>query len=180
MEVAQKRKVLVVEDNLFDQIRFRRMIKKIDPQATVDISCDAESAERMIDRSARKEHRKYDLILSDYQLYGEKSGWELSEFCKEKHPRLKFVLTSGQEDRDIIFSSKRTMFKIPYISKSLLLEEYINQLNQILCPSAAPQLKKSEFENSFLKLKSYLLNRYTLFYIPSLILSVIWPFHTAS
>jgi len=84
--------ILVVEDDVSLQPIVRRMVRKLDPDATIEWATDVDNAITLIDGH---HDQRYDLILADVILDGDRSGLDLIRECEVKKIASSCVVTSG-------------------------------------------------------------------------------------
>ena len=91
METAVRPIALVVEDDYF---QCEEITGLLEANAMQVIRCDtAEAAELVIARTGLE----LELLVTDVELAGQKTGLELAEFARQMFPKLKIVVTSGTE-----------------------------------------------------------------------------------
>jgi DNA-binding NtrC family response regulator len=95
-----QRRILIVEDDLAIRPALERMIRKINPEVTIDWTTRAEEAFALLADTRRLESRKqpYHVVLSDISRAGEKSGLDLVDDCHARRIPANFILTSGNPD----------------------------------------------------------------------------------
>lgn len=75
-EMTPHKKFLVVEDDLIIQPLWDRIIRAIDPNASIRWSTSEEGAEKLIEDKL-KSHDHFDFIIADIMLSGKKTGVDL-------------------------------------------------------------------------------------------------------
>ena len=85
------RNALIAEDNPEQRLLLIRLLKSIDP--TIQIRT-AESYEDAVAHLADR-NLKFDWLLSDLILAGEKTGVDLFKYCRQALPKTKIALISG-------------------------------------------------------------------------------------
>ena len=91
MESAIKPIALVVEDDYFQSEQIAELLEANNMQV---IRCDsAEAAELVIARTGLE----LELLITDVELAGSKTGLELATFAQRMFPRLKIVVVSGSK-----------------------------------------------------------------------------------
>ena len=89
MGSAIKPIAVVVEDDYFQCEEITELLEANDMQV---IRCDtAEAAELVVARTGLE----LELLVTDVELGGRKTGLQLAEFAREMFPSLKIVVTSG-------------------------------------------------------------------------------------
>ncbi|MBS1963228.1 MAG: response regulator [Bdellovibrionales bacterium] len=120
---------LVVEDDPMIYPLIKAMFNKLNPQTTLEFADSAEkAAELLLGPSAKK----YDVILSDLQLAGQKSGVDLVKEVYFKTGRTPFVLTTGKEDYNT---------HLPFLKKPLRYEDFAERIGPFLTGDAAAPKK---------------------------------------
>jgi len=104
MGQAIKPIAIVVEDDYFQCEALRELLESNDMQV---IRCDsAEAAELVVARTGLE----LELLVTDVELAGAKTGLELAQFARAMFPNLKIVVVSGQQiggiPSDIAFLQK--------------------------------------------------------------------------
>jgi DNA-binding NtrC family response regulator len=89
------RRILVVDDDLSIQPIIQGMIRKMNPNSSIDWSTSAEDALELM-----RHNPAYHLVLSDIMLEGKKSGIDLVETCWRKRIGANFILISGNTHVD--------------------------------------------------------------------------------
>lgn len=94
MESAVKPIAVVVEDDFFQSEQISEVLEAHNMQV---IRCDnAEAAELVVARTGLE----LELLITDVELAGSKTGLELARFAQRMFPRLKIVVVSGTR-RDV-------------------------------------------------------------------------------
>lgn len=90
METAIKPIAVVVEDDYFQCEQIREILEANKMQV---IRCDsAEAAELIVARTGLE----LELLITDVELAGEKTGLELARFARQQFPKLKIIIVSGK------------------------------------------------------------------------------------
>ena len=99
--MAEKIRVLHVEDNPDHALLIRRSLEKQDPGLEVVTAASAEEALELM----QGEH--VDVVLSDYALGGGMNGLDLLREIRERDPRLPFILLTGQGNEEVAANALR-------------------------------------------------------------------------
>jgi FixJ family two-component response regulator len=114
MGQAIKPIAVVVEDDYFQCEALRELLESNDMQV---IRCEsAEAAELVVARTGLE----LELLVTDVELAGTKSGLELAKFAREMFPNLKIVVVSGQQIGGV--PSDMTFLQKPWQPLELLRE----------------------------------------------------------
>ena len=88
------KRIIVIEDDHACETILRRVIRSLDPEATIDWEESAEEALFALGR----EHaagREYDLIIADIFLSGKTTGLEFWESYRDRFPKTPILITSS-------------------------------------------------------------------------------------
>jgi response regulator of citrate/malate metabolism len=124
-------RVLMVEDDLCLKSIMIRTMQKIDPKAKVDWVVTAEKGMNMITERVLADER-YDLIVADIGLPGEKSGLDLWQYCKAVCPETSFVFSSGMPVDRFLTILRDEMICPPLLSKPFSTGECQQVLTALL------------------------------------------------
>jgi FixJ family two-component response regulator len=114
MGQAIKPIAVVVEDDYFQCEALRELLESNDMQV---IRCEsAEAAELVVARTGLE----LELLVTDVELAGTKSGLELAKFARAMFPDLKIVVVSGQQIGGV--PSDMTFIQKPWRPLELLRE----------------------------------------------------------
>src|SRR5688572_25155342 len=91
--LANKKNILVVEDDAFWQLEIARNINKIEENCHIDFATAADEAIGLLEND-----QNYSLIVADHYLEGGKTGYELWSDCKDRGIDVPFLLTSGSQN----------------------------------------------------------------------------------
>jgi CheY-like chemotaxis protein len=91
---APQRKLLIVDDDPSIRPLMSAMIQKINPNSEIDWVASAEEALSRI-QSRMASRMAYDVVLTDVNLGGGKSGLELAESCFASRIRSSLILMTG-------------------------------------------------------------------------------------
>ena len=86
-------RVLIVEDDPILQKCIQFCLKQEGYE--VEVSCSQEEAEMKL------RGNRYDLIITDYQLRGEKTGLELLAFLNNRSHKTPVIMISGSKKREL-------------------------------------------------------------------------------
>lgn len=110
---ATKPIAVVVEDDYFQCEQIRELLEANEMQV---IRCDsAEAAELVVARNGLE----LELLVTDVELAGSKSGLELAEFARGMFPELKIIVVSGSK-REV--AHDMTFLEKPWTPLELLRE----------------------------------------------------------
>lgn len=134
-------RILVVEDDFSLVPLLDKMIRAIVPNSTIDWASSAEEAYRLIEMKSEKIDRKpqkYNLVLTDFHLSGNKTGFDLVRDCALNDIGANFVMTSADDK----IKTNLPFLKKPFRKEDLKskIQEFIafNPLEQISVQSAGP------------------------------------------
>jgi DNA-binding NtrC family response regulator len=113
--MGQKKHILIVEDDLSIYPVLTRMVRRLNPDASVDFFDSAEAALISMEETGRT----YSAILSDINLAGYKSGIEFTSECYFNSAPIPCVLTSSQPCADSV---------LPFLAKPYRYEEFFKRL----------------------------------------------------
>ena len=114
MGQAIKPIAVVVEDDYFQCEALRELLESNDMQV---IRCEsAEAAELVVARTGLE----LELLVTDVELSGAKTGLELAKFARSQFPDLKIIVVSGQQIGGI--PSDMTFIQKPWRPLELLRE----------------------------------------------------------
>lgn len=115
-----EKRVLVIDDDLYQIPVLDDFIKEINPYAIVDWEYDAARAISRIEMAAqRQDEPMYDLIVSDIVLEGELTGVDILQYCHRYTPKTRAILISGQNHALLKKKFGKLLNMIDFIEKPL-------------------------------------------------------------
>lgn len=131
-EAQSKKRILIVEDELFWQLVFEKSLKKIDDQLELLFAASADEALKLI-----LENDPFDLIIADQNLRGIKTGLDLWDHLVELQspdsqalPVVPYILMSGTEKSE--FFEKLMPYREQAVPRYIEKPASVNQLSQQL------------------------------------------------
>lgn len=121
--MIQEKNILVVEDDVTVYPILTRMIHRMNPNAHVQFAASAEAAEIQL----KGFRQKFDVILSDIGLAGEKTGFDLLNNCHFEIAPIPVVLTSG---------TRHPLVAAPFLIKPFRYENVFEKLSPYLNQNA--------------------------------------------
>ncbi len=85
------RQALIAEDNPAQQLLLRKLVSTLDPELRIQVVDSYDGAVAALSDSTSR----FEWVLSDLFLIGEKTGVDLYKFCKSAHPGTQVALISG-------------------------------------------------------------------------------------
>lgn len=123
-----RKKFLVVEDDLGAQLLWERIIDIVDPKAVIRWATSEEGAEKLIRERARMGD-DFDIVVTDVLLAGEKTGIDLWKRYGDGHSQFLFVSGIGRRK----FTEMTGKWEDEY---PLLMQKPLNAKDCILCMRA--------------------------------------------
>lgn len=115
-----EKRVLVIDDDLYQIPVLDDFIKELNPYAIVDWEYDAARAISRIEMAAeRQDEPMYDLIVSDIVLEGELTGVDILQYCHRYTPKTRAILISGQNHALLKKKFGKLLNMIDFIEKPL-------------------------------------------------------------
>lgn len=126
LEVLEKPRILVVEDDLENQKFLRIFLKR---KFVVDLCDSAEEFYQLMDEN------KYDIILMDISLRGGKDGLQITTELREKEatkniPIIGLSAHAFQRDKDNAYKAGVDAFLTKPVESNYLLETLVKALEQ--------------------------------------------------
>lgn len=115
-----EKRVLVIDDDLYQIPVLDDFIKELNPYAIVDWEYDAARAISRIEMAAqRQDEPMYDLIVSDIVLEGDLTGVDILQYCHRYTPKTRAILISGQNHALLKKKFGKLLNMIDFIEKPL-------------------------------------------------------------
>ncbi len=120
LSTKMEKRVLVIDDDLYQIPVLDDFIKEINPYAIVDWEYDAARAISRIEMAAqRQDEPMYDLIVSDIVLEGDLTGVDILQYCHRYTPKTRAILISGQNHALLKKKFGKLLNMIDFIEKPL-------------------------------------------------------------
>lgn len=123
-----KMKILVVEDQPQAMMLITMILKELNTGQVITAS-DGAAALELLDQAEQAE-RPVDLIISDW-IMPQKSGLELLQEARRRHPDIPFVMVTANADARSIDAAKKHGVN-SYITKPYTLEEVEYKLKALV------------------------------------------------
>ncbi len=129
-------KILVVEDDIFNQKFLKEMFKKININITV--ASNGKEALEIINKN------KFDVILMDIEM-PQLNGIETVKIIRKTNKHVKIIGLTGHEDEEIKNEILKAGFN-DYLSKPIEFDELLNKINSLLS-------EKEKISNSIINIE---------------------------
>lgn len=116
-------RLLLIEDDPDIIPLFVRVLRKVDPVASLIWTLDSEAGIALIETGL------CDAVIADYAIEGAATGWALSQLCRARAPGLPFGLTSALPLRSAEQSG------MPFLAKPFAMRE-VESFLRVLLPGA--------------------------------------------
>ena len=127
--VSQKRRVLVVEDDLGAQLTIMRVLRSIDQEIEIDTVATADDAFSMIESGVPRPGAMYDMVLADIYTPGELDGLSLWFRCQMRYPMIPFIMVSGMTTEHYFDTFGSDQVVPAYLEKPFMPQE----CRQLIC-----------------------------------------------
>jgi len=92
MNIQEQRCVLVVEDDIYMESIFKKIIHSIDPTLKVLWATSADEAQAVVQSRTPD---SFKLIIADYHLKGPRTGYDFWRGCRHHFPSIAFAFVSS-------------------------------------------------------------------------------------
>jgi CheY-like chemotaxis protein len=123
---TNSKRILIVEDDLTVQPLLEVMIQKISPGTQVEWSTSAEDAFDRLSSVQSSDESPYSVVLSDVNLSGSKSGFDLVDECFSNEVPANFIMSSGADTLDT---------HLPFLPKPYKFVDVKRELSPYLTPT---------------------------------------------
>jgi CheY-like chemotaxis protein len=121
--------VLIVEDDVMMQAQFMSLVRTLDYEVNIEKVTKAEDAKRLLE-GENFEH--YDLIIADNFLEGSETGLDLWRYCRQHHPEVRFILTSGEQLKGYIDRLTPVIEKPDFLPKPFSARQALQKIQNSL------------------------------------------------
>ncbi len=127
----ETKKVLIVEDDLWQINVLEELVLEINSEAQIDWEIDIPRAINRL-TSEKNESKGYDVIICDIELGTEASGVDLFQYCLEHEPFTELILISAHSREKLNRKYFKKMVPLNYMKKPLNFESFFRRVSPIL------------------------------------------------
>ena len=127
--ISRPEKVLVVEDDECLKLAIYRGLRSINKKIIADWAVNAEEAKYALQST---EGEPYDLIISDILLPGNKTGFDIAEYCRYRFSKSNLILMSAIPTNEYLEIMKRQSSCPAFLHKPFTMREFVTIVREML------------------------------------------------